>query len=97
VSPYVRMVRMASGATAVQTVHFSRAGVAGYRAHRVGSRQRPVEGLKAAVRQPLAAGQDKLAVALWSGPTASERWGQLGLTARQARPGPEAHRACQAG
>ena len=63
-SPYVRTVKTASGATAVQIVHSSRRGSRDI--EHVGSAhdEAGVELLKAAARQRLAAGQDELDLGL---------------------------------
>jgi hypothetical protein len=64
VSPYVRTVRTASGATAVQIVHSSRRGSRDI--EHIGSAhdEAQLEVLKAAARQRLAAGQDELGLGL---------------------------------
>jgi hypothetical protein len=64
VSPYVRTVRTASGATAVQIVHSSRRGSRDI--EHIGSAHddAELEVLKAAARQRLAAGQDELDLGL---------------------------------
>jgi hypothetical protein len=64
VSPYVRTVKTASGATAVQIVHSSRRGSRDI--EHIGSArdETGVEVLKAAARQRLAAGQDELDLGL---------------------------------
>jgi hypothetical protein len=64
VSPYVRTVKTASGARAVQIVYSSRPWVARHRAHRVGHDDAELEVLKAAARQRLAAGQGELDLGL---------------------------------
>jgi hypothetical protein len=66
VSPYVRTVRTASGATAVQIVHSSRRGARDI--EHIGSAHDEVEleVLKVAARQRLAAGQDQLDLGLES-------------------------------
>src|SRR4051812_46297937 len=65
-SPYVRTVRTASGATAVQIVHSSRRGSRDNEHIGSGHDEVEVEVLKAAARQRLAAGQDQLDLGLGS-------------------------------
>jgi len=64
VSPYVRTVKTASGATAVQIVHSSRRGSRDIEHVGSGHDDAEVELLKAVARQRLAAGQDELDLGL---------------------------------
>jgi hypothetical protein len=75
VSPYVRTVRTASGARAVQIVHSSRRGARDI--EHIGSAHddAELEVLKTAARQRLAAGQDELDLGWEATEPASQRAG----------------------
>jgi hypothetical protein len=64
VSPYVRTVKTASGATAVQIVHSSRRGSRDVEHIGPAHDDAELEVLKAAARQRLVAGQDELDLGL---------------------------------
>ena len=79
-SPYVRTVKTASGATAVQIVHSSHRGSRDI--EHIGSAhdEAGVEVLKAAARQRLAAGQDELDLGLVGAPGHARAGGPLPIT-----------------